>query len=119
MNEYLTQGGTEKASGFGVTKFNPDKSKHLETACVKIRDVWIDVVNLRGETYAENSRIPTMTFGTPQEDAERRDLTINALFYNINEGTVEDFTGKGIEDLQKVFVLFSKIGNHKNTTRTS
>jgi len=33
-------------------------------------------------------------FGTPKEDAERRDLTINALYYNINTREVEDFTGK-------------------------
>jgi hypothetical protein len=33
-------------------------------------------------------------FGTPQQDADRRDLTINALFYNINTREVEDFTGK-------------------------
>ena len=32
-------------------------------------------------------------FGTPLQDALRRDLTINALFYNINEEKVEDFTG--------------------------
>ena len=30
-----------------------------------------------------------------------RDLTINALFYNINTGTVEDFTGKGLTDLSR------------------
>lgn len=58
MNEYLQQKTHEKSHGFGVTKFNPDKSKHLETACVKIKDMWIDVVNLRGETYTENSRVP-------------------------------------------------------------
>ena len=40
-----------------------------------------------------------MTFGTAEEDASRRDLTINALFYNINTGEVEDFTHRGIEDL--------------------
>jgi tRNA nucleotidyltransferase (CCA-adding enzyme) len=34
--------------------------------------------------------------GTPTEDAYRRDLTINALFYNINEDKIEDFTGKGL-----------------------
>jgi len=34
--------------------------------------LWIDLVNLRSETYAEGSRIPTMEFGTPQQDAERR-----------------------------------------------
>ena len=38
--------------------------------------------------------------GTASEDAYRRDLTINALFYNINEARVEDFTGRGVEDLR-------------------
>ena len=40
------------------------------------------------------------TLGTPKEDAARRDLTINALFYNINEDKIEDFTGKGLSDLE-------------------
>lgn len=31
-------------------------------------------------------------FGTPEEDAHRRDFTINSLFYNINTGLIEDFT---------------------------
>ncbi|KAL6052245.1 Poly A polymerase head domain, variant 2 [Balamuthia mandrillaris] len=35
-----------------------------------------------------------------QMDALRRDLTINSLFYNINEDRVEDFTGTGISDLK-------------------
>jgi len=39
---------------------NPDQSKHLETARMHIYDTWIDFVNLRSETYVENSRIPTM-----------------------------------------------------------
>lgn len=38
------------------------------------------------------------TFGTPAEDAFRRDLTINALFYEIENFTVIDYTG-GVEDL--------------------
>lgn len=29
-----------------------------------------------------------------------RDLTINSLFYNVNTGTVEDYTGKGTSDLR-------------------
>ena len=37
----------EKISGFGVTKFNPDLSKHLETATAQINNHWIDFVNLR------------------------------------------------------------------------
>jgi tRNA nucleotidyltransferase (CCA-adding enzyme) len=61
----------------------------------------LDFVNLRSEEYAEHSRIPeTMRFGTPKEDAERRDLTINSLFYNLHTESVEDFTGKGVDDIE-------------------
>ncbi|MDH3745220.1 MAG: polynucleotide adenylyltransferase PcnB [Acidobacteriota bacterium] len=42
-------------------------------------------------------------FGSPEEDAFRRDLTINALFYNIGDYSVIDYVG-GIDDLQKRIV---------------
>ena len=58
--EYFTTKKMEEVHGFGVTKLNPEKSKHLETATIKIRDVWIDFVNLRGETYDPLTRVPTM-----------------------------------------------------------
>lgn len=58
------------------------------------------MVNLRKEEYTQTSRIPTATFGTALEDSLRRDLTINALFYNINTGEVEDFTTHGLKDLK-------------------
>lgn len=38
------------------------------------------------------------TFGSPLQDARRRDFTINALFYNIADFTVIDYIG-GLEDL--------------------
>lgn len=38
------------------------------------------------------------TFGTPAEDAFRRDLTINGLFYEIENNTVIDYVG-GVSDL--------------------
>ncbi|KAG9023170.1 CCA tRNA nucleotidyltransferase, mitochondrial [Tulasnella sp. JGI-2019a] len=61
----------------------------------------IDFVNLRSEEYAIGSRIPTkVEYGTPLQDALRRDLTINALFYNVHTRSVEDHTGKGLDDLQ-------------------
>ncbi|KAG6751101.1 hypothetical protein POTOM_045619 [Populus tomentosa] len=99
VREYLLSTG-EEAHGVGVIPRNPDQSKHLETARMRLLDLWIDFVNLRSEDYSENSRIPTMTFGTAKEDAYRRDLTINSLFYNINTGSVEDLTGRGIKDLK-------------------
>ena len=78
---------------------NPEKSKHLETATTKILGFDVDLVNLRKEKYTDNSRNPTVEFGTPEEDAFRRDSTINALFYNLQTSEVEDFTQRGFQDL--------------------
>lgn len=39
------------------------------------------------------------TFGTPEEDAFRRDFTVNALFYDIANFSVIDWVG-GLEDLR-------------------
>lgn len=83
-----------------VIEANPDQSKHLETARVCLfSDFWIDFCGLRSDEYAHESRIPKIRQGTPLEDAKRRDLTINALFFNINENKIEDWTN-GIEDLK-------------------
>jgi len=51
-------------------------------------------LNGGNEVLASNN-----TFGTPQEDAFRRDLTINALFYEIENFSVIDYTG-GVADLK-------------------
>lgn len=81
-------------------KANPEKSKHLDTITTRILGLDIDLVNLRKETYAEDSRNPQMEFGTPEEDALRRDATVNALFYNLSSSEVEDLTGRGLEDMK-------------------
>jgi poly(A) polymerase len=39
------------------------------------------------------------TFGTPEQDAFRRDFTINALFYDIETFSIIDYTG-GLDDLR-------------------
>lgn len=66
VNTYLAAIGRE-ARHTAVIQSNPDQSKHLETARMKIGNVWIDLVNLRSETYAADSRIPEMTFGSPEQ----------------------------------------------------
>ncbi len=43
------------------------------------------------------------TFGTPEEDAFRRDFTINALFYDIATFSIIDYTG-GLTDLENRLV---------------
>ncbi|HSB03635.1 MAG TPA: polynucleotide adenylyltransferase PcnB [Thermodesulfobacteriota bacterium] len=53
------------------------------------------------ETQAEDgTMIRTDSFGTPGEDAFRRDLTINGLFYNIADFSIIDYVG-GMEDLHQ------------------
>ena len=43
------------------------------------------------------------TFGTPEEDAFRRDFTINALFYDISTFAVIDYVG-GMKDLRRKLI---------------
>ncbi|MCO5576641.1 hypothetical protein L7F22_030456 [Adiantum nelumboides] len=89
-------------SGFGVIKCKPNQARHLEVAKMEILGVSVDFVHLRPPDYAEiNSKSSSLQdFGTIVEDAHRRDLTINSLFYNINTGMVEDPTGRGLSDLR-------------------
>ncbi|ETW04494.1 hypothetical protein H310_04757 [Aphanomyces invadans] len=93
--------------GFYIVKKNAEQSKHLECAAIKLLGQELDFVHLRSETYNNpNSRIPTLSgaLATPKEDAMRRDITINALFYNLNTKTVEDFTGQGLLDLDRQII---------------
>ncbi len=55
----------------------------------------------KGEDAVDESREPEPVdpYGTPEEDALRRDFTINALFYNIADFSVIDRVG-GLEDLE-------------------
>ena len=87
--------------GLHKIEANPEKSKHLETVTTRIFGLDIDLVNLRKESYTEDSRNPQMEFGTPEEDALRRDATVNAMFYNLSTSQVEDFTGQGFDDMEK------------------
>ncbi len=64
----------------------------------------VEVTTFRKKAEEDESRpgLPMMrdnTFGTPLEDAFRRDITINGLFYNIKDYTVIDYVG-GLEDLR-------------------
>lgn len=103
--EGSNKGGKSVLGALAKIEANPEKSKHLETATVKIFGLQIDLVNLRKETYVADSRNPTkLEFGTALEDALRRDATVNALFYNIHTLEIEDFTGRGLEDMERKII---------------
>ncbi|TKA33786.1 hypothetical protein B0A50_00622 [Salinomyces thailandicus] len=91
---------SKTVGGLHKIEANPEKSKHLETTTMRILGLDIDLVNLRKETYTEDSRNPQMEFGTPEEDALRRDATVNSMFYNVNTQEIEDFTGRGFQDME-------------------
>ena len=70
------------------------------TAAMKIFNQDIECVMTRGEKYLDDgTRNPTVEFADLKEDAFRRDLTINALYYNVFTGEILDPTGYGIKDI--------------------
>jgi poly(A) polymerase len=65
----------------------------------------IEVSTLRSQSeYDINGKEKVLphnnTFGTLVEDAFRRDLTVNALFYEIEQNTIIDYIG-GVQDLDQ------------------
>ena len=70
------------------------------TAAMKILNQDIECVMTRGEKYLDNgTRNQTVEFADLKEDAFRRDLTINALYYNVSTGEILDPTGYGMKDI--------------------
>ncbi len=57
-------------------------------------------VSPRGAARHERLVHRDNTFGTPEEDAFRRDFTINALFYDIATFSIIDYVG-GLDDLEQ------------------
>lgn len=67
----------------------------------------IEVATFRGHAALDESQqtnergmlVRDNTFGSLDEDAWRRDFTINSLYYNIVDSSIIDFTG-GVKDVQ-------------------
>ncbi|MFO0935813.1 MAG: CCA tRNA nucleotidyltransferase [Gemmataceae bacterium] len=69
----------------------------------------VQVATFRSDgTYTDGRRPDTVTFGTAEADAERRDFTVNGLFFDPLENRLIDYVG-GQADLQAK--LLRAIGN--------
>lgn len=105
-----------------VTNATPEQIKKLFRNCRLIgrrfrlahivfgREI-IEVATMRGHHQSDDSCATTSqasehgqllrdnVYGSIEEDAERRDFTINALYYSINDFTLRDFAG-GVADIK-------------------
>lgn len=61
----------------------------------------VEVTTFRSDlSYSDGRRPDGVRFSTPEEDARRRDFTINGMFYDPLDGRVIDFVG-GRDDLRR------------------
>lgn len=60
----------------------------------------IEIVQTRAEKYTDRTRRdPTVVFGPIEQDCRRRDLTINALYYDISRQKLLDILGYSVDDI--------------------
>lgn len=108
---------SEEANASGIKSFPKGEAFGVISAIVNGEEYEIATFREDGE-YTDGRRPDSVSFSTPAKDAKRRDLTYNALFYDINKKEIRDYNlnsngnGQGLEDIKNL--VARPVGNARD-----